>query len=93
MKAHLFICLALACTLTTACAGRNKNADPTGLAPGMPKSQVIEIMGNPSTIKPAGPGKEIFIYREQTELIHVFLVKGRIKSIEHIRRRPPTIGR
>jgi hypothetical protein len=93
MKARILTFLVLSALLSAACSRKDTPVDPTGLKPRMTKAQVIEIMGEPHSIKPAGDNKEIYIYREQTELIHVFLVKDRIKNIEHLRRRPPTIYR
>ena len=74
--------------LAAAPACAKKKVDPTGLAPGMTKAQVIDVLGQPVEIKAAGRDKEIYIYRTQTELTHVFLIKGRIKSIEHVQRQP-----
>jgi outer membrane protein assembly factor BamE (lipoprotein component of BamABCDE complex) len=66
-----------------------KKVDPaTGLSPGMTKAEVIGALGQPMEIKGAGNDKEIYIYRTKTELTHVFLVKGQIRSIEHVQRRP-----
>jgi len=86
MRTIVPIVLISAALAAGACSRKEAGPDPTGLAPRMTTDQVVEIMGKPDEIKPAGDGKEIYIYRKQNEYIHVFIVEGRIKSIEHVRR-------
>ena len=50
--------------------------------------QTVAILGEPSSIKPAGENKLIYSYKRPTETVIVFFIDGKIKSIDHVARDP-----